>query len=366
MNDSLCWPPPSNQTFTCVKRTGPRHRAPHHVVVPRGGLVLLATGPLRRRSAPHRAAVDLVLDRDRAERPLREHLHRLRIPVGVLEREVRARDPPLVRVVAADVERLGRDPERRLRVVGIDRGVRHGLGERQVALELLLDQRRVVREHEPARRAARAQLRGPRQRPAPLVHEVVRLAVGDVEDVRAEARVEALDRRPVEVARQREVDRVVGRRGADLPALRVQQPAAVRVVVDVELEADPIRQAHDRLRLPLGRGPRAAVGLARDDLRGALLVVLEVLRVVAVRIDAVGDRRLTVAVVVTQVLTPEPLDVERVLVPVRVHHRDEPQLRRLEQLLGLRVVVRPARRCSGTSGGGRSRSRSTPARAGWR
>ena len=217
--------------------------------------------------------------------------------------------PVLVGVVALEVERLGLDAERGLRVVRVRRGVRDRLGERQVALELLLDQRLVVREHEPARRAARAQLRGPGQRAAPLVHEVVGLAVGDVEDVRAQARVEALDRRLVEVARQREVDRVVGRRRAGLPALRVQQPAAVGVVVDVELEADALRQAHDRLRLALGRRAGAAVGLAREDLRGALLVVLEVLRVVAVRVDAVGVRRLAVAVVVAQVLAPQPLVV---------------------------------------------------------
>ena len=36
----------------------------------------------------HRAAVDAVLQRDRAEAALREHLHRLRVAVGVVELEV--------------------------------------------------------------------------------------------------------------------------------------------------------------------------------------------------------------------------------------------------------------------------------------
>ena len=100
-----------------------------------------------------------------------------------------------------------------------------------------------------------------------------------------------------------------------------------------------LRQAHDRLRLALGRRAGAAVGLARLDRRGALLVVLEVLGVVAVRVDAVGVGGLAVAVVVAQVLAPQPLVGERVLVAVRVHDRDEPQLGRLEHLLGRLVVA---------------------------
>ena len=66
------------------------------------------------------------------------------------------------------------------------------------------------------------------------------------------------------------------------------------------------------------------------------------LRIVAVRIDAVADLDRPVAVVVAQRLAPEPGAgaLERVLVAVRVGDRDEPQLVVLEQALDL-LVVRP-------------------------
>ncbi len=322
-----------------VARPRAGHDALHDPVVDRCGLVALTAPPLRGARAPLAAAVDLVLDRHAAELALGQHADGLRVAVGVLEREVRARDALLVRVVAADVERLGLDAQRGLRVVRVLCGVRDRLGERQVPLELGLDERLVVGEHEPAARAPLGQLGGPRQRLADVVRVVVGLAVGHVQHVGAEPRVVAGDGRLVEVARQRVVDRVVRRRGADLPALRVQQPLAGGVVVDVEGEADPLVQALDRLRLGLRAPGRAAVGLAREDLRRAFLVVLEVLGVVAVGVDAVDDRRLAVAVVVAQVLTPQPLVVERVLVAVRVHDRDEPQLGLVEQLADLAVAV---------------------------
>jgi hypothetical protein len=125
---------------------------------------------------------------------------RLRVAVGVPEREVRARQAVLVRIVALEVERLGRDAERRLR----GRRIRRRLGdrprERQAALELGLDERIVVREHEPAAVAAFGQFGRPRKRPVGRVRVVVGLAVGHVEHVRREPRVEVGDRRPVEVA----------------------------------------------------------------------------------------------------------------------------------------------------------------------
>ena len=121
-----------------------------------------------------------------------------------------------------------------------------------------------------------------------------------------------------------------------------EEPLAVGVVVDLEGEADPVEQALHRGRLGLGHRPGAAVGLARRDRGRALLVVAPVVREVAVEVDAVTRRDLAVAVDIPQVLAPEPLGVERVLVAVRVGHRDEPQLGRLEQLLDLGVVGSPA------------------------
>ena len=56
------------------------------------------------------------------------------------------------------------------------------------------------------------------------------------------------------------------------------------------------------------------------------------LGVVPVGVDAVVRRDLVVAVVVAQVLAPEPVVVERVLVAVGVGDQDEPQLVRLQQV----------------------------------
>ena len=95
-------------------------------------------------------------------------------------------------------------------------------------------------------------------------------------------------------------------------------------------------------RLRLGRRRRAAVGVARRLRRRALVVVAEVLVEVAVRVDAVVAGDLAVAVVVAQVLPPQPLVVERVLVAVRVRDRHEPQLGALEQSLDGLVVRAPS------------------------
>jgi hypothetical protein len=62
---------------------------------------------------------------------------------------------------------------------------------------------------------------------------------------------------------------------------------------------------------------------------------------VAVRVDAVADLGHAVSVVVAQVLPPQPHVVERVLVPVGVGNREEPELGRLEQLADLAVVGPP-------------------------
>ena len=248
----------------------------------------------------------------------------------------------LVGVVARQVEGLGVDPEHGGRVVRVDGRLRHGLGEGQVALELLLHEGLVVREDEAAPVAAGRQLRRPGEGARRDVGVVGRLTVGDVEDVGAEARVEVLDRGLVEVAGHRVVDRVVRGRSADLPALGIEQPLAVGVVVDLEREPDPVEQSLHGRRLRLGHRCGAAVGLARPDGRRALLVVAPVVGEVAVEVDAVTGGDLAVAVVVAQVLPPKAFDVERVLVAVGVGHRDEPQLGRLQQRAHGRVVGPPA------------------------
>ena len=176
---------------------------------------------------------------------------------------------------------------------------------------------------------------------------VGRLAVGDVERVGRLARVEARDRRlrppvPRHRCRRGHVDRVVRVERADLPALRVQQPLAERVQVRLELRLDAVDQALHRPGLGLRGGARTAVGLVGRVRRRPLVVVAPVLGEVAVRIDAVADGDLPVAVVVAQVLAPQPLVVERVLVAVGVRGDHEPQLGVLEQSLDLLVVRPPA------------------------
>ena len=158
-------------------------------------------------------------------------------------------------------------------------------GER--LLELRLDQRLVVGEHEAgARRRPRRARACRRSVPAVRVGVVGRLAVGDVQRVGRLARVEARDRRVGVGAAERHVDRVVGVERPDLPALRVQQPLAERVQVRLELRLDAVDQALHRPRLGLRRGARPAVGLVGRVGRRALVVVAPVLGEVAVR-----DRR---------------------------------------------------------------------------
>jgi hypothetical protein len=62
---------------------------------------------------------------------------------------------------------------------------------------------------------------------------------------------------------------------------------------------------------------------------------------VAVGVDAVADLGLSVSVVVAEVLPPQPLVVERVLVAIGVGHEDEPELGRLQKLADLTVVGPP-------------------------
>jgi hypothetical protein len=147
-----------------------------------------------------------------------------------------------------------------------------------------------------------------------------------------DVRVVAGDRRVGVVTGHRLVDDVVGRRRGYLPAGAIEQQLGGRVVVDEELEADAAREAVEPLRLGLGVRAGAAVGLARRVGRGALVVVAPLVGEVAVQVDAVADRDLPVAVVVAQVLAPQPLPgLEGPVVAVGVRDRHEPQLARVHE-----------------------------------
>jgi hypothetical protein len=306
------------------------------VDVAAGAEALTARG-LRRRRRPHRPAVDPVLDRDRSEAALRDHLDRLRIAVGDAEPEVAQRIARLLRIEARglEIERLHR------RAHGIRRVRRRACEphrEREVLLELRLHERLVVGEHEAAAVAPLGQLRRPAQRPRLRIRVVVRRAVCRVE-VGPDARVVALHGRVRIRAGVLDEQRVVERRRLHLPPVGVQQQRPVRVVGDEELELHPVDQRLVRLDLRLGGGRRAAIGVARRFGRGALVVVIPALVVVAVEVDAVAVRDRAVAVVVAQVLAPQTLGAERVLVAVRVRHRHEPELARVEEVRDLRVAA---------------------------
>ena len=199
--------------------------------------------------------------------------------------------------------------------------------ERQRLLELGLDQLFVVGEHKSRARDPLAQLRRVGDRARAGLGVVGRLAVGDIQRVGRLPRVEARNRRLGAVgAAERHIDRIVGVQRADLPALWVQQPLAEGVEVGLELRLDAVDQARHGAGLGLGGGTAAAVGLIGRVRRRPLVVIAPVLGEVAVGIHAVADGDLPVAVVVAQILAPQPLDVEGVLVAVGVGRDDEPQL----------------------------------------
>ena len=167
---------------------------------------------------------------------------------------------------------------------------------------------------------------------------VVELAVGDVE-VGAHPGIEPGHRGVLIGAGQGDEDRVVGGRGLQLPALRVEEQRAVGVVAEVETDVGLIEQAHVGARLGLGPRRRPAVGVAGGLLGGALLVVVPLLRVVAVDVDAVADLDHAVAVDVARVLPPQALCVEGELVAVRIDHREEPELGPLQDLANAAAVA---------------------------
>ena len=203
---------------------------------------------------------------------------------------------------------------------------------------LVLDERLVVGEDEPAAVAALVQLDRPRQRAGLRVRVVVSRPVRDVE-VGSDARVEAADRRIRVGAGQRHEERVVRRRRLNLPAVRIEDQRPVRVVRDQELELQPVEQRLVRLNLGL-RGRRGAAIVVGRKLRArALVVVAPIHVVVPVRVDAVVVCDLSVAVVVAEVLPPQPFVIERVLVAVRVRDDQEPKLTRVDQVRDLGVLA---------------------------
>ena len=214
--------------------------------------------------------------------------------------------------------------------------------EGEQALELRLDQCLVVGEDEPRARQALAQLGRVGDRAGGALRVVGRLAVGDVEGVGRLPRVEALDGRVRVGPAERHVDRVVRVERPDLPALRIQEPLAERVQVRLELGLDPVDQPLHELGLRLRRPAGPAVGLVGLIGGRALVVVAPVLVEVAVWIDAVADVDLIVVVVVAQVLAPQPLVVECVLVAVGVGDDHEPELGPLEHPPDRPVVGPPA------------------------
>ena len=307
---------------------------PHVVRVPVTLPALPLDGP--RRAGP--AAVDRVLGADVAQRPLADDRDLL---LGAVRHRERVGD---------QVRRV--DAQDRVGVIGVVGRLSERERERDVLLELLLDEVLVVREDKLARAVLRQPLvvgvdRGRdlagghlrREPEGAVLHLHVRIgvAVGGVE-LGGDVRVVARDGRVVVVAGERPIDDIVGRRGGHLVPDAVEQQLGRGVVVDEEVEVDAGEQCVERLRLRLAVGRRPAVGVAHRVGRGALVVVAPVGGEVAVEVDAVAERDLAVAVVVAQVLAPQPIPLgEGEVVPVDVLHREEPQLAGVDEVGDLLV-----------------------------
>lgn len=311
-----------------VSRCGPFDGAPE-LAVERVALVAVALAalPLGHGRAARRPTVDRVVHPPEELGAAGGDGHRLRVAVGHGE------------AVDDEVGHLAIDDRHRIVRVGGRLG--GGEGEREVPLELGLDEPLVVGEVEDAaavaglplvsgidraRGLARRHLRRERQGVVGGVGVLGGLAVGGVQLGR-DVGVVARHRRIRVVAGHGLVDGVVGGRCRHLPARAVQQQLGGRVVVDEELEADPVHEAVECGGLGLGPRRRAAVRLAARLRRRALVVVAPAGRVVAVEVDPVAGRDLAVAVVVGQVLAPQALTrLEGPVVAVGVGHRHEPQL----------------------------------------
>ena len=300
--------------------------------------VPLAAIPLGHLDHPGRTSVDPEVEAHIVQVPLGDHRHRLRVAVRRGER--------------VDHEVGCRPPDRRLRVVGVVRGPRHRKRERDVLLELRLDQVLAVGEVEAAcavlgqplvvgdgvgGHLTRRHLRGEAEHAVQLRHVRVGVTVGGVQ-LRRDVGVVAGDRRVRVVTGERDADLVVRRRRRHLPAGAVEQELGRGVIVHEELEADPPDERVHRLRLRLGSRSRPAVGLAAGIGRGTLVVVAPLVGQVAVQVDAVTGRDHTVTIVVPQVLAPQPLvRLKGEVIPVGVRDRDEPQLVAVDQPGDLRV-----------------------------
>ena len=168
----------------------------------------------------------------------------------------------------------------------------------------------------------------------------VGVAVGGVE-LGGDVGVVAGHRRLLVVAGHRLVDDVVRGRGAHLPARAVEEQLGGGVVVDEELEAHPPESSSSAS--VSGSEPARARGRSRRGVRrGALVVVAPLGREVAVQVDTVARGDGPVAVVVPQVLAPQPLaGLEGEVVAVGVRDRHEPQLGGLHQPGDPRVLAVP-------------------------
>ena len=281
-----------------LRRDGPTELA---VVVVVGVAVALATVPFLDRRRGVGPAVDRVVERQVDQRLLGRHGDLLAGPVRDRER------------VRHEVRGVGpRDRRRHDGVVGVAGRLGDRQHERDVLLELGLDELLVVREDE----AARAVLGDPlvvghrvgrglagrhlrREAQGPVLHlrMGVGVAVGRVELGR-DVGVIAGYCRVVVRADHGFVDHVVRRRRVDLPADPVEQELRRGVVVDEELEPHVGEQAVQRLGLRLGARARATVGVTGGVRRGALVVPAPLDREVPVQVHAVADGDLAVTVVV--------------------------------------------------------------------
>ena len=164
-----------------------------------------------------------------------------------------------------------------------------------------------------------------------VVGPVGEVAIGDVEAGRQLGQ-ESRDGRLERVSRERGEDLVVGCRRVLLEPLRVEQQLRRRVVVLLEDRVDLLEEGLHGHGLRLRRRRRSTVGLGSRVRRAALFVEAPVAGEVAVRVDPVAGSDHAVAVVVAQVLAPQPVaGGERELVAVGVVHAHEPELGRVDE-----------------------------------
>ena len=233
----------------------------------------LAARPLAGGLGVRRPAVDRVLERHGAHRPLGVHLHRLR----VAERRVN------VSTLKSGTAMLGASPGSRDHPPTPRRRARTEAASR-------------------TRPGSRPRRPGTRSRSpcSPPSSSGVQASVPKCDAPRRWSRRWWCRARPPRpgpcpgspasglVTRERLVDGVVRRGRLHLPAVRVEQQRAERVVVHLELEVAELEQAVHGLRLGLRGRERAAVGLREEAGGRPLVVVVPAVREVAVGVDAVA------------------------------------------------------------------------------